>query len=156
MTSAIPGTWITDPEAYRKKMDGLLGDRNPLDVLRERLEYPDLRRRIIAYAELYNPEGVLIEDTSSGTGLIQDLFDEGSINVIPIRPEGDKVVRLEMRSAIIEAGHVLLPESAPWLDDFLLEVLAFPRGRFDDQVDSMSQFLTWARERRDWFDIAGG
>lgn len=127
-----------------------------LDVVRERLEYPDLRRRIIAYAELYDPEAVLIEDASSGAGLIQDLFDEGSINAIAIRPEGNKVVRLEMRSAIIEGGHVLLPESAYWLEDFLLEVLAFPHGRFDDQVDSMSQFLTWARERRDWFDIAGG
>ncbi len=39
---------------------------------------------------------------------------------------------------------MLLPERAPWLDDFRLEVLAFPYGRFDDQVDSLSQFLTWA------------
>ncbi len=49
---------------------------------------------------------------------------------------------------MIEAGHVLLPKSAPWLDDFLLEVLAFPYGRFDDQVDSLSQFLTWAAKPR--------
>ncbi len=57
--------------------------------------------------------------------------------------------------AVIEAGRVLLPESAPWLDDFLNEILAFPNGRFDDQVDSLSQFLTWVRESRDWFGIAG-
>ena len=127
-----------------------------LDVVRERLEYPDLRRRILAYAAAYNPEAVLIEDASSGAGLIQDLLDEGQIYPIAIRPEGSKVVRLEKRSAVIEAGRVLLPESAPWLDDFLNEILSFPNGRFDDQVDSFSQFLTWVREPRDWFDIAGG
>ena len=57
-------------------------------------------------------------------------------------------MRLEGQSAVIEAGHVLLPERAPWLDDFLLEVLAFPYGRYDDQVDSLSQFLTWASAQR--------
>ncbi len=57
-------------------------------------------------------------------------------------------MRLEAQSAVIEAGHVLLPERAPWLDDFRLEILAFPYGRYDDQVDSFSQFLTWAAARR--------
>jgi predicted phage terminase large subunit-like protein len=51
-----------------------------------------------------------------------------------VRPDRDKIVRLEAVSAVIEAGHVWLPESAPWLDDFLLEVLAFPHGRYDDPV----------------------
>ncbi len=44
----------------------------------------------------------------------------------------------------MEAGHVLLPKEAPWLAVFLEELLAFPRGRHDDQVDSVSQFLKWA------------
>ena len=39
-------------------------------------------------------------------------------------------------------------ESAPWLDDFLIEVLSFPVGRYDDQVDSFSQFLTSSSERQ--------
>ncbi len=119
-----------------------------LDVLRERLEYPDLRRRIVAHAEAYKTKAVLIEDASSGAPLIQDLRREGRIRPIAICPDRDKIVRLEAQSQVIEAGHVLLPDSAPWLDDFLLEVLAFPYGRFDDQVDSLSQFLTWAAKPR--------
>jgi phage terminase large subunit-like protein len=47
------------------------------------------------------------------------------------------------QSAKIEAGHVHLPNSAPWLGDFLMELLSFPNGRHDDQVDSVSQFLRW-------------
>jgi phage terminase large subunit-like protein len=38
---------------------------------------------------------------------------------------------------------VFLPRQAPWLDDFLEELRAFPNGQYDDQVDSTSQFLTW-------------
>lgn len=119
-----------------------------LDVLRERLEFPDLRRRILTHAETHRATSVLIEDASSGASLIQDLRHEGKLRPIPIRAERDKIVRLEAQSAVIEAGHVLLPEAAPWLDDFQLEVLSFPHGRHDDQVDSVSQFLGWAAEQR--------
>jgi phage terminase large subunit-like protein len=48
---------------------------------------------------------------------------------------------LVAQSAKIEAGHVHVPKEAEWLDSFLLELLAFPHGRHDDQVDSVSQFL---------------
>jgi predicted phage terminase large subunit-like protein len=47
------------------------------------------------------------------------------------------------QSARIEAGHVHLPREADWLDTLLHELLAFPNGRHDDQVDSVSQFLQW-------------
>ncbi len=39
--------------------------------------------------------------------------------------------------------YVLLPERAPWLQDFQTEILRFPYGRHDDQVDSLSHFLMW-------------
>ena len=59
-------------------------------------------------------------------------------------------MRMEAQTPRFEAGHVLLPKEAPWLATFLDELLAFPRGRHDDQVDSVSQFLkwAWARSRR--------
>ena len=53
------------------------------------------------------------------------------------------------QSAKIEAGHVYLPADAPWLADFVAEVLGFPYARHDDQIDSLSQFLSWASSRRD-------
>src|SRR5262245_23687669 len=119
-------------------------DRYLLDVFRKRLEYPDLRRKILSHAAAHAATAVLIEDAGTGAPLIQDLRREGKLRPIAIRPERDKVVRLEAQSAVIEAGHVLLPEKAPWLGDFRAEILAFPFGRYDDQVDSVSQFLAWA------------
>lgn len=55
---------------------------------------------------------------------------------------------MEAQTHIIERGSLFLPESAPWLGDFLAELLAFPRARHDDQVDALSQFLGWKSVRR--------
>ena len=94
-------------------------------------------------AERDRPDAVLIEDKGSGTHLIQDLQHEGEVRPIAIKTQDDKITRMQAQTAKIEAGYVLLPESAPWLDDFQTEVLQFPRGRHDDQVDSISQYLGW-------------
>jgi predicted phage terminase large subunit-like protein len=122
-----------------------------LDVVRERLLYPDLKARIIAEARHYHTQALLIEDTGTGTGLIQDLQRAGPADVpkpIPMRPRMDKLTRMQIQSAKIEAGHVYLPRQAPWLAEFRREFLQFPHGRYDDQVDSVSQFLTWIEARR--------
>ena len=118
-----------------------------LEVFRERLEYPELRRAVLRLARAHEPEAVLIEDKGSGTHLIQDLRRSGELWPIARSPEGDKVMRLHAQSVRFEAGEVVLPERAPWLDDFLAELLAFPAGRHDDQVDSLTQALAWAVER---------
>jgi hypothetical protein len=52
-------------------------------------------------------------------------------------------MRMSAQSAKIEAGEVLLPLDAKWLKDFRNEVLAFPHGSHDDQIDSMSQALSY-------------
>ena len=54
-------------------------------------------------------------------------------------------MRMATVSPIIEEGRVYLPQAAHWLDAFRNEVMAFPRGRHDDQVDSLSQALEYVR-----------
>jgi predicted phage terminase large subunit-like protein len=117
-------------------------------VFRKRLEYPELKRKVIDLWSRHRAKTVLVEDKGSGTHLIQELRRIAGFNPIGIVPEKDKVTRMAAHAAKIEAGHVHLPERAPWLGDFHAELLAFPSGRFDDQVDSVSQFLTWCDERR--------
>ena len=58
-----------------------------------------------------------------------------------LKPTQDKITRLAQQSAKIEAGMVFLPNNAPWLETFEKELIAFPNGKHDDQVDSLSQFL---------------
>jgi predicted phage terminase large subunit-like protein len=53
------------------------------------------------------------------------------------------VDRKAAQSAKFEAWQVHLAKDARRHADFLSEMLAFPNGRHDDQVDSVSQLLTW-------------
>ncbi len=118
-----------------------------LDVFRERLEFPDLKKKILSLAVIHHADLILIEDAGAGTGLIQDLRSESSLNIVDIQPEGDKVARTLMATPTIEAGRVWLPKEAHWLADFLHEVMVFDKGKHDDQVDSMTQFINWCRQR---------
>ncbi len=129
---------------------GVVGDAlYLLDVDRQRLDFPSLKRRVIELARHWQPRTLLIEDKGSGTALIQQLRAEANGIVYPTAfvPREDKLTRLHAQSARIEAGHVHLPERAPWLDDLRTELAAFPQGRHDDQVDAISQFLAWHFER---------
>ena len=114
-----------------------------IDLLRLKLEFPDLRRRVIAEAQLHQASQILIEDTGSGTSLIQDLYQRHRLNIVPMRPRDDKATRLLAVTPVIEGGRVAIPAKAPWLADLQHELVLFPNGKHDDQVDSLSQFLTW-------------
>jgi predicted phage terminase large subunit-like protein len=81
-----------------------------LNVLRKRLEYPDLKRAVREQRELYQATVVLIEDRASGTQLIQELRKEGLRVVKPYAPEGDKIMRMNAQTATIENGFVHLRE----------------------------------------------
>ncbi len=118
-----------------------------LHVLRQRLEYPALRKMVIAQRNAFEADEVLVEEAGSGIQLIQDLRSEG-IGVRGIKPEGDKEMRMQVQTAVIEAGRVFVPKAAPWLMDFQDEVTKFPAGKHDDQVDSLSQFLKWVSRPR--------
>ena len=123
---------------------GILGkDLYLLDVLRRRMEYPELKRAVREQYARFRPSVVLIEDKASGTQLIQELIAEGLYAVTRYQPQSDKVMRMHAQTAMIENGFVHLPDAAPWLAQYLHEITTFPNGRHDDQVDSTAQMLDW-------------
>ena len=97
-----------------------------LHVLRRRMEYPDLKRAVISQARIYGATVVPIEDQASGTQLIQELVRDELHSVRKYKPEHDKVMRLRAQTATIENGFVFLPREAPWLADYLHELITFP------------------------------
>lgn len=115
------------------------------EVWANQVDYPTLKRKVINFAERDNPAAILIEDKSSGQSLIQDLRNSTTLPIIPIEPLGDKLFRANEVSAMVEAGLMRLPETAPWLIDFEGEFFGFPLVTHDDQVDSVTQFLKWVR-----------
>lgn len=121
-----------------------------LDVTRARLEFPELRAKVVELAEEYRPHVLLIEDKASGEGLISEFRTPDYPTVpgpIARKAVTDKVSRVDGVTGMIEAGQLLLPPNAPWLSEFKAELLAFPSGRFDDQVDAIAHLLEWVRER---------
>ena len=130
-------TWLVQDETYYL-----------LDLHRERLDMPSLRRRAVELYDRYRPEIVLIEDRGSGTALVQELRHTTGISVLEVEPEGNKVVRAGAQAMRIEGGQVYLPSAAPWLNELQREVLGFPHATHDDQVDSISQFLNYVTEQQ--------
>jgi predicted phage terminase large subunit-like protein len=116
-----------------------------MDMQVMRLEYPELKRAMIAAAERYAPEAILIEDKASGQSLLQDLRRETTLPLIANQPRGDKILRVARITPLLEAGNVALPTYAPWLAAFEQEVALFPHGAHDDQIDAMTQYLLWAQ-----------
>lgn len=119
-----------------------------LDLLRERLEAPDLLKQALAFWEKHRPHritnpvrftGFFVEDKSAGTGLIQHLKRaKKGIPVIALQRDADKVSRVNDVLPYIKAGQLWVPEHAPWAKEYINELGAFSPAmthRHDDQVD---------------------
>lgn len=128
-----------------------------LHVFRKRLDYPDLRRAVKHQALLYEAKNIVIEDKASGTQLLQDLREDGVHGATGYETQMDKIMRMHSVSSTIENGFVFIPTQAEWVPEYLHEISAFPKGKYDDQVDSTSQALDWLKQGRccfgllDWF-----
>ena len=123
-----------------------------IDLWRKRVTYPELRQAI---GDLYRRYRVpaLIEDLAAGRILINEMRggayareDNTAVPTVPFKLPAistatggrmlGKRARVEMISNFIEGGLVFLPESAPWLRDFIEEHANFPAGQHDDMVDT--------------------
>jgi hypothetical protein len=82
----------------------------------------------------------------AGTQLIQELIADGCHAVRRCQPTTDKIMCLNAQNGVIENGFVHIPETAPWLAEYLHEMTVFPSGKHDDQVDSTAQFLDWSNK----------
>lgn len=118
-----------------------LGDIYILKVYREKLEYPDLKRKLVNINSVWRGRGLrgwYVEDAASGQSLIQDMRHGSSLTILPWKPgTNDKTNRCTSITPIIEGGRVFIPEEADWLDDWEVELSQFPSGKHDDQVDSL-------------------
>ena len=119
-------TWAVTPE----------NDMLLLDVARVRLEVPDQWPFLLAQrARFPGLRWQGVEKKDSGIGLIQMAARNGK----PLRqlePGGsDKITRATPLAVMYENGKVYHLANAPWLACFEAELLSFPHGAHDDQVD---------------------
>ena len=117
-----------------------------LDVFREKLGYPDLKKAVIQLQNRYPGAIVIIEDNASGTQLIQELKYQGRIRPYSPPASTDKELRVDAQSIHFENHRVFLRRAASWLREYVAEITGFPNMRYDDQVDSTVQFLDFVNK----------
>lgn len=124
---------------------GLGTDGRPylLGQIRGKWEAPELETAARAFwksalarpVHVFGPlRAMKVEDKVSGTGLIQKLQRE-RIPVVGIQRDKDKVQRANDVTPYLAVNPIMLPEDADWLQGYKDELLSFPRGANDDQVD---------------------
>lgn len=134
-----------------------LGNLYLINMVRGKWEAPELLSTFSAFAaecwnknqkqELGNLRAILIEDASSGTGLIQSFGRESPVPVTPIKRQKDKLTRAMDSCPHIKAGKVYLPEGVQWIVEFVSEVSMFTADdshRHDDQVDNLTDAIDYA------------
>lgn len=112
-----------------------------IDRVKARMDFPTTLRQIQEMKKKHPKiSGIYIEDKANGSAIISMLRQKIS-GIIGVNPKESKIARVSAISDYIESGNVWLPRYEPWVNDFLDEWSAFPRGKNDDDVDSGSQAL---------------
>jgi len=116
-----------------------------LGNIKERFEYPELRRMAQMLYYQHKPDVCIVEKKASGQSLIQDMR-RGGLPVQEYLPDRDKISRVYAASPMIESGRVWIPTGKPWADDLIEELLQFPNAAHDDQVDAMTMAIHYMKE----------
>jgi predicted phage terminase large subunit-like protein len=109
-----------------------------LNAFRDRLEFPELKKRALEQYREWEPDSLIVEKKASGAPLIYELRSMG-IPVQEYTPSrgNDKISRLNAVSDIFASGRVWVPNTN-WAEEVVEEVASFPQGEHDDYVDSVS------------------
>jgi predicted phage terminase large subunit-like protein len=113
-----------------------------INAWRKRMEYPELKKKMLEEIKQWEPDTFIIEKKSSGSVLFQE-FRAMGIPVAEFTPgKGqDKVARVNSVSEIFSSGLVWAPKSKRWAQELIEECSDFPNGDNDDQVDACTLAL---------------
>ena len=118
-----------------------------LDAIKERYEFPELRRVALEQYKYWEPDMVIIEAKASGLPLTHELrqMDIPVINFTPSRGN-DKHVRVNSVAPLFESGKIWAPLHEHFAQEVVEECAAFPFGEHDDYVDSTTQAIMRIRQ----------
>lgn len=127
-----------------------------LDIHRGRYDFTTLEAKAIQMVHAWDPHCVLIETANTGHALwdrVRRAFQGNRPNpdqkrILGMNPRLGKEERVFIHQGWLEGKKALLPEQAPWLADFRHELLAFPAGRHDDQIDALFQIFEFLETPR--------
>jgi len=121
--------------------DGVLQIRN---IIRDRMDGLTIAQTMISLQRIYNPIAFGVEEgqisKSIGPFLNRMMMEENTyLSLLPLKPhKTDKVSRARSIQARMRAAAVKFDKDTDWYQPLEHELLQFPRGKHDDQVDSLS------------------
>ena len=117
-----------------------------LDSIKDRFEFPELRREALEQYKYWNPDMVIVEQKASGTPLTHELR-QMDIPVMTFTPSrgNDKHVRVNSCAPLFEAGLIWAPNER-FAEEVIEECASFPYGDHDDLVDSMTMAIMRFRQ----------
>jgi predicted phage terminase large subunit-like protein len=117
-----------------------------LDAIKERYEFPELRRVALEQYKYWNPDMVIVEQKASGTPLTHELR-QMDIPVMTFTPSrgNDKHVRVNSCAPLFEAGVIWAPDMK-FAEEVIEECASFPYGDHDDLVDSTTMAIMRFRQ----------
>jgi predicted phage terminase large subunit-like protein len=119
------------------------------DVYRQQPDFVELQNQIAILTQRWKATAILVEDRGNGTSYLQLHQGKSSAPAPLIAIEvgqNSKEFRFDRVTPMIEGGQVFLPIHASWLADYMKELVSFPSGKHDDQVDMTSQYLEHTRK----------
>ena len=110
-----------------------------LDCVRKQVRAPEFGLTLKSHASRYPGSPMRWYAAGTEKGVADFLFSHG-VNIDAVQPAGGKLVRAQPVAAAWNAGKILVPTDAPWLDTLLSEVLSFTgvSDAHDDQVDALA------------------
>lgn len=106
-------------------------------VYRERVEGPEIVPLLKRATREWRLSCLWVESVQFQKLIVQEARREG-LPVRGWRPRGDKVARALPATGAVEAGEVVVMADQPWGEAFVSELEDFPKGKHDDQVDTLS------------------
>lgn len=137
------GVWFDESDGRNKIM--------LLNAFKVRLEFPQLKQRVLSEYREWTPECLLIEKKAAGAPLIQELrqmdivVQEYSPSRGSAGQSNDKRARTNAVSDILFSGLVYAPDTR-WAHELINDCAEFPNGEHDDLVDCTVMALTRFRK----------
>lgn len=119
-----------------------------IDVMNEKMDFTEnvaAFRRISAKHP--KARAKVVENKANGPAIVSLLAKEIP-GVVPWEPTGgSKEDRAISVTPYFEAGNIMLPKDAPWVQDFVEQLVGFPSGKFKDMVDATVQGIQYLMDK---------